>query len=132
ILSLLAIISCSVVLFPSCQKEMSEEHGLELQDAEGSLQDSLNNCLPSTVFGTFYNGITPGSDTCFVEIQVNVTAAGNYVISTDLQNGFEFLDSGFFNNTGLNTIRLRPIGTPIIPVATSFNVTFDSSVCSFV
>jgi hypothetical protein len=62
---------------------------------------------------------------------VNVTQAGSYNISTDLQNGFQFVDSGFFNTLGINTIRLKPIGTPILPLTTTFSVSFDSSVCSF-
>lgn len=103
-----------------------------MQVAAGSLTDSAGNCLPDTVIGTFYNGVTPGGDTAYVEIQVNVTQTGSYSIYTDgLPNGFEFADSGIFTNTGINTIRLKPIGTPIIPVSTIFNVSFDSSVCSF-
>jgi hypothetical protein len=131
ILSLVLIISC-FALYSSCQKEISEENGNGLENAQGSLWDTLGNCLPDSVHGTFYNGITPGSDTCFVEIQVNVTQTGSYNISTDLQNGFQFVDSGFFNATGINIIRLKPIGTPIIPVTTVFSVSFDTSACSFV
>ena len=98
----------------------------------GSLTDSLGNCLPDTVIGTFYNGVTPGSDTAYVEIQVNVTETGSYNITTaPLENGLEFIDSGFFSNTGINTIRLKPIGTPILNTPTTFSISFDSSVCSF-
>src|SRR6185436_2135417 len=61
-----------------------------------------------------------------------VTKTGSYSISTDMQNGFRFVDSGFFNAIGINIIKLKPIGTPIIPVATIFSVSFDSSTCSFV
>lgn len=102
-----------------------------MQSASGSLWDSTGNCLPDTVVGTFYNGVTPGSDTAYVEIQVNVTQTGSYNITTEFENGFEFADSGFFSNTGLNTIRLKPIGTPILNTGTTFNVSFDSSFCSF-
>ena len=132
IFSFLFATCCIVTLLISCQKEFSVENG-ESQVAAGSLWDSAGNCLPDTVIGTFYNGVTPGSDTAYVEIQVNVTETGSYNISTgpQLENGLEFIDSGFFSNTGINTIRLKPIGTPILNTPTTFNISFDSSLCSF-
>lgn len=123
----LAFVAC----LSSCSKEYSLESGKDLLPASGSLKDSLGSCLPSVVRGTFYNGVLPGSDTAYIELQVNVTNAGSYSIKTDLQDGFMFADSGFFNSTGINTILLKPIGTPILPILTSFTVSFDSSVCTF-
>lgn len=130
IFSLLFIITCSSILFFSCEKDFSIDNG-NTQSATGSLWDSTGNCLPDTSIGTFYDGVTPGSDTAYVELQVNVTQTGSYNITSDFQNGFEFSDSGFFSNTGLNTIRLKPIGTPILNAPTTFNISFDSSFCSF-
>jgi len=118
-------------LFFSCQKEYSFEKEASVSGPKGSLKDSLGNCLPDSVHGTFYNGVTPGADTAFVDIQVNVDSPGNYRIYTDLQNGFMFADSGFFNNTGITTIRLKPIGTPILNIPTNFTVTFDTTACGF-
>lgn len=128
-LSYLFVVCCISFLF-SCQKELSTETDSTLV-AQGSLWDTASDCLPSTVHGTFYNGITPGSDTAYVEIQVNVTQTGSYNITSDVQDGIKFLDSGFFSNTGINTVRLKPIGAPIIPVSTIFNISFDTSFCSF-
>src|SRR5947207_2228860 len=88
-------IGCFFLLF-SCQKEYSFEKEATVVGAKGSLKDSLGNCLPDSVHGTFYNGVTPGGDTAFVEIQVNVDSTGSYNISTDLQNGFMFKDSNYF------------------------------------
>src|SRR6476620_992204 len=110
------IVTSCFFLFLSCQKEYSYEQKATIGEAKGSLKDSLGNCLPNSVHGTFYNGVNPGSDTAFVEIQVNVDSAGNYRIYTDLQNGFMFADSGFFNTTGIATVRLKPIGTPILNI----------------
>jgi len=45
-----------------------------------------------------------------VDISVNVTQAGTYKISADMQNGVLFSDSGAFTNTGINTIHLKPTG----------------------
>jgi hypothetical protein len=124
-------VACLVLVLFSCQKEYSVDTYSGV-NAQGSLWDSTGNCLPETVHGTFYDGITPGPDTAYVEVQVNVTQTGTYSITSDLQNGFQFFDSGFFSNTGLNVIRLKPLGTPIIPVSSTFTINFDSSSCSFV
>ncbi|MEO6290172.1 MAG: hypothetical protein ABIO76_09640 [Ginsengibacter sp.] len=110
----------------SCQKELSLENHI----AEGTLRDSSGICFSNTVKGTFYNGVTPGTDTTYVEIKVNVSKTGTYTISTDLQNGFSFADFGTFNNTGINIIRLKSTGTPITNVPTNFMIRFDSSICS--
>ncbi len=122
---------CLITLFSTCKKEYSVETGITTVDATGSLKDSSGNCIPATVAGTFYNGVTPGSDTAYVEVKVNVDTAGSYVITTDLQNGFMFADSGFFSTTGINIIKLKPIGTPILQKPTLFTVNFDTSICSF-
>lgn len=121
---------CCTTLFLSCEKEISLEKGTTLK-AEGSLLDTAGNCFPDSVRGTFYNGITPGSDTAYVEIKVNVTSTGSYKIESEIEDGFLFSDSGFFSNTGINTIRLKPIGTPIIQGSINFNINFDSTFCDF-
>jgi hypothetical protein len=64
-------------------------------------------------------------------LQVNVTKTGGYNIKTDTANGFSFSDSGYFSSTGINTIQLKPSGHPIIVGTSTFNVSFDSTVCSF-
>jgi len=122
---------CMVTLFNSCTKEYSLENGITTIDAVGSLKDSSGNCMAAEIFGTYYNGITPGSDTAYVEIMVDVDSAGSYTITTDLQNGFMFADSGFFSSTGINIVKLKPVGTPILQKPTFFTVIFDTSICSF-
>lgn len=127
--SYLVIICCIFLLF-SCNKEFSVETGA-LTQAEGSLWDSTGNCLPETVHGTFYNGVQAGSDTAYVAVDVNVTQTGSYSITSDMQNGFQFFDSGFFSQTGINTIHLKALGTAILPAPTTFMISFDSTTCSF-
>jgi len=127
----IAALLCGIFFCYSCNKELSLENSVSVFTAEGSLWDSSDNCLPDSVFGTFYTGIQPGADTAYVEIQVNVSVPGSYHISTDLQNGFMFSDSGFFAATGINKVQLKPIGTPILEKPTVFTVSFDSTVCNF-
>ena len=130
---LVALILLAGFLFvmSSCQKELSIETNLP-SAAQGSLQDSLGNCLEDSVVGTYYGGITPGRDTAYVEVKVNVTTAGSYAIMSNTQNGIYFSDSGYFSTTGINTIKLKPVGTPIIPGGPyDFNISFDSTTCYF-
>jgi hypothetical protein len=120
---------CIVFFVYSCSKELSLENSISTTVAEGSLWDTAGSCLPDSVYGTYYTGVQPGADTAYIEIQVDVAVAGAYNISTDLQNGFMFSDSGFFAATGINTIQLKPIGTPILIQPTVFTVSFDSTTC---
>lgn len=121
----------AIVFTVACTKDYSFEKPVDLRVAKGRLTDTSGNCYESTVVGTFYNGVTPGPDTAYVEMQVWVDSVGNYVIKTLPENGFMFSDSGFFNTTGINTIKLKPSGTPILQKTTDFLVSFDTTVCSF-
>jgi hypothetical protein len=118
------------VLF-SCTKEGSYELNTSAI-AHGTLWDTSGACFPDTVYGSFYNGVTPGSDTAYVSVQVNVTTTGSYNITSDFQNGLQFADSGYFGTTGITTVKLKPIGVAIIPVTSTFTINFDSTFCSFV
>src|SRR6185436_2565147 len=80
-----------------CQKELPDD-----SVAKGTLKDASGVCFTGIVHGTFYNGIAPGSDTAYVEVKVNVTTPGHYTIFTNEQNGFSFMGSGVFGNTGIN------------------------------
>jgi hypothetical protein len=121
---ILSFILLTVVF--SCTKEFSFEN----HAAKGTLKDLSGFCFPQILQGTFYNGITPDSDTAYVTITVNVTKVGSYSILTDTQNGFGFVNSGTFTSLGINTIHLKPTGTPVNPVPTNFTIRFDTSFCS--
>ena len=120
-----------VVVSSSCQKELSPEPVIQDStfSATGSLKDSNNNCYAAVVHGSFYNGVTPGSATAYIAVQVNVIYTGSYKITTDIQNGFGFADSGVFVEAGLTTIHLKPFGTPLFPGPADFLVSFDTSFC---
>jgi hypothetical protein len=127
--SLLGILGM-VISITACQKDFSIETGASYA-ATGTLYDSSGNCMTDSVVGTFYDGITPGRDTAYVLVKVNVVTAGTYNIVSNTQNGLYFSDSGYFSATGINTIKLKPVGTPIIPGTNSYTITFDSSTCYF-
>ena len=130
VMRLLILLAGFCLILAACQKEYSTEFPRGLA-AEGSLQDSTGNCMHDSIVGTFYGGVEPGRDTAYILVKVNVTNTGSYSIYTDTQDGFYFSDSGYFSARGLNTIKLKPVGTPIIAGPYSFNITFDSTVCSF-
>ncbi len=126
-----ALLVCNLI-FQSCVKEYSLENANSTTDlATGTLKDSLNNCLFNSVHGNYYKGIAAQTDSNFLELGVNVTHTGYYSITTDLQNGFKFADSGFFTTTGIHTILLKAVGKPISADTSTFSVGFDSSLCSF-
>jgi hypothetical protein len=111
----------------SCGKELSlEEFNGK---ASGSLQSDLNNeCLPKTVEGTYYPGKTL-NDSNFILVDVDVTNAGSYTITTDTVNGYSFTSSGSFSNTGKNTVKLKGNGKPLIEGSNYFTLNFDSTTC---
>jgi len=125
-------LSVTVLLFSvllastGCKKD----HG-HSRLAKGNLQNESGACLPGTVHGTWYNGVTLDPDTNYVEVSVEVTRTGYYRIGTDLQNGVMLADSGDFISTGLRVVRLKPIGTFISPMVNNFTVSFDSMTCGF-
>lgn len=130
--NLIPLLSIVVVMFfyASCQKEYSIENGI-IGNATGTLYDDAGDCMADTVHGHFYNAIAPGRDTAYVAVKVNVSTPGTYTIVSNTQNGVYFSDSGFFSTAGINTVKLRPVGTPIAIGTNSYTISFDSSVCYF-
>ncbi|MEP6683878.1 MAG: hypothetical protein ABJA35_11485 [Parafilimonas sp.] len=112
-----------------CVKEYSYENG-ENPFAEGTLHDSTGNCFPNFVTGTFYSGIQPNTNINYLEVEINITKSGSYYITTDVQNGFHFADSGYFQNAVDTIIRLLPIGIPEKAIQTFFAIRFNNETCN--
>lgn len=85
----------------------------------------------SAVVGGLYVVSTAMVATDTVLLQVNVTTAGAYNITTNTVNGFSFSGSGVFAATGNQTVKLTGVGTPSAAGNTMFTVTFGSSNCTF-
>lgn len=114
------------ILLFSCSKEKSYE--LDKTVAHGSLQSDIDGtCLPKTVYGNFIAAEAATSSN-YIELQVSVTSAGSYFISTDTLNGYYFRGTGNFT-AGSNTIKLTASGTPVAAGTNNFLITFDSSFC---
>ncbi len=127
--SVLLVVIFLLFNFLSCIKEYSNEN-VENPFAEGTLHDSAGDCLYNSVTGTFYSGIQPNANTNYLEVEVNITKPGSYYITTDLQNGFRFADSGYFKNAVDTVIRLLPMGFPAKATQTFFTIQFNNEACN--
>lgn len=114
----------------SCAKEYSYEGGRAFTPATGTLQDSAGNCKTILISGS-YEANAPLNNNNYITVQVNVSAAGSYIIYTDTINGFYFRASGIAANSGLQNLTLNAFGKPVLPVENDFIIHFNQSVCSF-
>ena len=113
----------------SCIKEYSYENG-DNPFAEGTLHDSTGDCLYNSATGNFYSGIQPNTNTNYIEVEINITKPGSYYVTTDLQNGLRFTDSGYFQTAVDTIIRLLPIGIPAKATQTFFTIQFNNEACN--
>ncbi len=127
----LLVVFVGILLVIACQKEYSVDSGIATgSSAAGTLKDTLGNCQPITINGNYFaDSILKDSN--YVLLQVNITSPGNYKINTDIQNGYSFRDSGYISTTGLQTVKLKGIGTPTLPIASDFTVFFNNTNCFF-
>lgn len=118
-----------VIIFTKCAKEYSFEGGALPDTAAFTLVGAGGTCSGSTILGTYKTGVplTTGNT---VQLQVDVTKAGLYNVSTVAEDGIQFSATGTFADTGRQGITLSGTGTPVSPG----NFTFITPVgpgCSF-
>jgi hypothetical protein len=119
-----------VVIVISCQKEKSFEKGSASSSA-GSLKSSATgDCLGNMVSG-IYKKDTSLNSTNYVDVAIDVTKPGTFLVSTDTINGIYFRATGSFSTAGVDTVRLQGTGTPIASGTNIFTVSYDSSQCTF-
>lgn len=124
----IALPVCFLIIL-ACQKEYSFETGTNTP-AAGTLKDSLGDCQPITINGTYTESQALNA-TNFVNVTVKVSSPGKYRIVTDTMNGYWFTDSGYFASAGDYVIKLKGGGSPILPISSKFTVTFNTSFCNF-
>lgn len=122
---LIAGICC--LFFISCQKE------LEFNNGNGSVgflkADISNNCLPGLVNG-IYRADSTLRENNFIEVQVNATTKGYYLIVSDTVNGYSFKGEGTILNLGINTLRIYGRGRPIVAGLDTFRINYGTSFCN--
>ena len=118
----------AVIFFmTSCEKEYSLEDGA--LPATGTLKaDTFGDCLPSSVYGIYKVDSTLGSGN-FIDVQINLTVAGSYIISSDTLNGYYFRGTGSIATPGLHTVRLSGNGKPLNAGTNNFVISFSGSEC---
>jgi hypothetical protein len=122
------IIACLllvVVLFPTCAKEYSYEGGPINRPTPVSAELT---CTGTTITGTYSTDVVLDT-TNLIRLQVNVTTAGAYTISTNTANGIRFSGTGTLSFTGPQTITLAGSGIPLNQGDFTFSITGAS--CSF-
>ncbi|MES2776402.1 MAG: hypothetical protein V4722_19655 [Bacteroidota bacterium] len=131
-ITIAGLLLCAV-LFTTCQKEYSYEGGMIAGSASGTAVYTFDGagaaCTGSVVSGNYYTGTVLNLSNT-VELQVIVTTAGTYQISTNTINGFSFSASGTFSATGPQTITLIGNGTPVAEGSFSFTTPVSPG-CSF-
>jgi hypothetical protein len=97
--------------------------------AAGTLGGGPGPCAPFTLNGAYAIAVAlTGSHN--VQVQLNITTAGSYSITTDTVAGFWFSGSGTVL-TGTQTITLNGNGIPVSGGPKTFTVKFGSSTCTF-
>lgn len=115
----------AILLLTACQKN-TDSGG----ESAGTLQSAVTgNCTPSTIHGIFKVDSVLNTDN-YVDVQVNVTVAGSFIIKSDSVNGYSFKKAGTMS-AGLNTIRLYASGKPVATGVNNFTISYGLSVCSF-
>src|SRR5436190_8213775 len=126
ILSHFISIAAILLLFFSCQKEVSFDNG---QVAGGELEKDINNnCLPPIINGNYIAGKNLDGNNS-IDAQVHVTNAGTYSINSDTVNGYSFNATGSFKDTGLVIVKLAGRGKPIAPGSNQFQIIYGTSSC---
>jgi hypothetical protein len=104
--------------------------GSGLGTALYTLGGAPGNCAISSITGNYIVGLVMVAANR-VEMTVNVTGVGTYIINGTVINGVSFSASGVFTNPGIQTIFLAATGTPTGPGPFIYPVTNGATNCSF-
>lgn len=117
------------VLFYSCEKEYSLEGNHTVGgSAVFTFDGAPGNCTNALVTGNYVVGAALGASSV-ATVNVTVTTAGAYTVTTGAVNGITFSGAGSFTTTGTQTITLFASGIPVSPGTFSF--TPGNAACSF-
>ena len=127
----ISIIFSLILLLTACKKEFSIESGKGFAGtASGSILDSAGTCQGIVAYGNFVVD-TVLTDSNYILVKIVTTSAGRCKIATDTVNGMWFNDSVFELSSGPQTIKVKGYGKPILALASTFTVNFDSTSCQF-
>lgn len=128
-LKYLGILLLFVPLLISCEKEYSEEGG-GTSTAVGTLKsDVTGECLPSVVFGIYKAGTALSSGN-YLDVTIDFTTTGTYLVRSDTINGYFFRGVGMVNAAGEATVRLTGVGNPLAAGTNTFTIKYGGSICT--
>lgn len=118
----------SFTFLTACQKELNFEAVSSDGKAVGTLKSSSGDCLPSLVSGNYVKdtALTVNEK---IEVTVDISVTGTYLIKSDTIDGFSFAGSGTVTSTGISSIRLSGSGKPVSAGTKTFTVSFNNSSC---
>ena len=130
------LLSC-FILFITCKKEYSYEGDGSpplppgpVGNGSFTLVGSPNECQNFLTRGNYIVNTRLVSFNS-VDVHVNVTAIGNYKLTTDTLNGIWFSASGTFTNNGDQSITLAGNGIPEFARNLIFTLLTGNSSCTF-
>lgn len=95
-----------------------------------TLAGAPGSCTAPVIQGTYLAGTGLNASNKLI-IGINVTAAGDYNLSTAVVNGISFSGTGTLNTTGAQTVSLSGTGTPLIAGTNQMSVSGAAAGCSF-
>ncbi len=119
----------ATLLMFSCKKEALPPGNVQ-PVVPPTTKFTIVNCANVTAAGGYMSAIPLGAANT-VTLQVNVTTAGPYTVSTSIVYGIKFSGSGTFVSTGIQNITLSGSGTPTNSGTFNFPFTAGSSACTF-
>ena len=133
-LYLFILLPSALFLCMSCEKDYSYEGGAVAPVSSAALYTfvgSPNACTAATQSGIYSMGATTTNGNT-ISIQVNVTTAGTYVLTTSVINGVSFSGTGYLTAGSGQTITLVANGGAAIAMGTFiYPITNGTSNCSF-
>ena len=99
ILDILVGFVLSFFVLCSCQKELNFEEVSGTAIGGLKYDTASHDCYPITVNGQYVVDSALDSDN-FIDVQVNISATGNYSIHSDTTNGYFFSGTGYVGNIG--------------------------------
>lgn len=120
------MITTSLLIFSSCQKELDDgSNGV----SKGYLVKGANQACNQITISGMYKAGKVVNDSNRLNVTVDVTATGNYILHTDTVNGYSFKATGRFTAAGIQTVQLSGTGMPVTAGTNTFTVVYDTSTC---
>lgn len=94
-----------------------------------TLGGAPGNCTGALVNGSYAAGIAANSSNT-ITINVSVTSAGSYAISSPVINGMSFSGTGLFSTTGAQQVTLYANGTPVSSGSYNYDISAGSNTCT--